>query len=167
MFAKTDISEMIMNPFRKIADEWFLLTAGNSEGNYNTMTASWGGMGTIWGKSAITAYVRHSRKTFELMEANEYFSLSFLPKECRSILSFCGSKSGRDCNKAKETGLIPVFDEKTTYFEQAELVFICKKLYSSDLSADGLTADFVKSFYEKDALHRQYIGEIVEILRKS
>ena len=64
--------------------KWALLTAGN-EDNFNTMTISWGGLGTLWGKSVATVYVRTSRYTHDFMDSNGYFTVSFYPKECRKV----------------------------------------------------------------------------------
>ena len=77
-FVKKDIyKEEKMNPFNLIGKKWFLITSGDESG-YNTMTASWGQMGILWNKPVITAFVRPNRKTFEFMENNEYFTISFL-----------------------------------------------------------------------------------------
>ena len=35
--------EIGKDPFTLIGKDWFLFTATDKEGNYNTMTASWGG----------------------------------------------------------------------------------------------------------------------------
>lgn len=45
------------NPFNKIGKEWMLITAGDKE-KANTMTASWGGVGVLWGKNVVYAFVR-------------------------------------------------------------------------------------------------------------
>lgn len=37
------------NIFSMLDKDWMLITAG-SEQRYNTMTASWGGFGVLWGK---------------------------------------------------------------------------------------------------------------------
>ena len=41
--------ELQKNPFQMIGKEWLLVTA-EKEGKANTMTASWGGVGIMWGK---------------------------------------------------------------------------------------------------------------------
>ena len=40
--------DMKFNPFNLIGGEWMLVTAGN-ENSCNTMTASWGHLGCLWG----------------------------------------------------------------------------------------------------------------------
>ena len=59
-FREVKAEELTMNPFTKIGKEWLLITAGNEE-KCNTMTASWGAMGVMWGKNAVTVYIRPQR----------------------------------------------------------------------------------------------------------
>ena len=51
--------------------QWFrdaqLLCAGNKEKS-NAMTIGWGGIGTLWRKTALTVYVAEKRYTKELEE---------------------------------------------------------------------------------------------------
>ena len=48
MFEKIDPKTLKENVFSQIGDQWMLLTAGTPEHCY-TMTASWGGLGVLWG----------------------------------------------------------------------------------------------------------------------
>ena len=41
--------------YSKFDSEWALLTAGTIE-KFNSMTISWGGVGTLWGKPVVTAF---------------------------------------------------------------------------------------------------------------
>lgn len=159
------LSELNFNPFEKIGKDWFLVTAGDEKG-FNTMTASWGFMGVIWGKNVFETVVRHNRYTYEFMEKNDLFTISFFDEANRDALKFCGSHSGRDCDKAKETGLTPLYIEGTTAFEEAKLVFICRKLYDGDIDLEKLNCDERTKWYGSDPVHKQYIGEIVKMLAK-
>lgn len=150
------------NPFSKIADDWFLVTAGDESG-YNTMTASWGSVGTMWGKSVAVTVIRPQRYTKEFVDKSEYFTISFLKKGNKDKLSFCGSKSGRDFDKAKETGLIPLFVDNTTSFEQAELILICRKVFAQDINPDSfLDKNLIDKWYPEKDFHTAYVGEIVK-----
>ena len=46
-FKEINLTDLQFNPFTKIGSQWMLITAGNKDG-FNTMTASWGGMGVLW-----------------------------------------------------------------------------------------------------------------------
>ncbi|WP_303790415.1 flavin reductase family protein [Ruminococcus flavefaciens] len=166
-FKKIDISELSFNPFEKIGKQWMLLTGGNKD-KFNTMTASWGQLGVLWNKNVLTCYVRPSRYTYGFIEDNECYTASFLGEEYRKALSFCGSHSGRDCDKAKETGLTPAEVDGCMTFEEAELVLVCRKLYSYDLQESGFLTDdgFPAAFFGSGDYHRAYISEIVGVYVK-
>ena len=144
--------------------KWALLTAGNGE-SFNTMTISWGGLGTIWGKPVATVYVRTSRYTHDFMDANEFFTVSFYPEECRQILGVLGSKSGRDMDKMKESGLTPVQAGGSMSFKEAEVTLVCRKLFRQQLDVANMPEDVAKAMYEGQAPHDMYIGELVDIIR--
>ena len=50
---KISVKDLDRNVFRMIGDEWMLVTA-EKDGKVNTMTASWGAMGIMWGKTVAT-----------------------------------------------------------------------------------------------------------------
>ena len=149
------------NPFEAVGKDWFLLTAGTKEQGFNTMTCSWGQMGVLWNKPSVTCYVRHSRHTFGFMEAQDTFTLSFFAQTQRKALAFCGSHSGRDCDKIAETGLHPVEIGGGVSFEEAKMVMVCKKQFSADIDPKALPQEIASAFYAGDAAHRLYIGEIL------
>ena len=95
---------MLINPFEKFNKDWALVTAGDKD-SFNSMTIAWGAMGTIWNKSVVTIYIRPDRYTFSFLEKNDYFTVSFYPESCRDTLRMLGTKSGRDSDKIKESGL--------------------------------------------------------------
>lgn len=165
-FVKKDIEGLRLNPFTLINKEWMLITAGD-ERKHNTMTASWGGVGELWGHYVSTIYVRPHRYTYEFVEEKGYYSLCFFDEKYRAALNLCGTKSGRDMDKAKEAGLTPVFAEQAPYYEEANMVFICRKLYRQDLEEGAFIDEslVMKCYPEKD-FHRMYVGAIEKVLVK-
>ena len=145
--------------------KWALLTAGDSD-RFNAMTISWGGLGTLWGKPVVTVYVRTSRYTHDFMDTNEFFTVSFYPEECKQILGVLGSKSGRDMDKMKESGLTPVQAGESMSFKEAEVTLVCRKLFKQQLDVANMPKDVAKAMYEGQAPHDMYIGEIVDIIWK-
>lgn len=158
------------NAIKSIGYEWMLVTAGTPE-SWNTMTAAWGGLGFLWQRPVAFTFVRLSRYTFEFMESSEYHTLSFFPKMNKAALQYCGTHSGRDVDKAAETGLVPTeTDFKTVGFEQARLTLVCRKIYYDDIKEEFFLDNEIFSHYpkengEKRDLHRMYIGEIVKAYR--
>ena len=115
-FREISVEELKDNPFTLINKDWMLITAGNRE-KHNTMTASWGGVGELWGRYVSTIYIRPQRYTLEFVEREDYYSLCFFGPEYRQALNLCGSKSGREVDKDAATGLTPCFDEAAPYYE--------------------------------------------------
>ncbi|MBR6921653.1 MAG: flavin reductase family protein [Clostridia bacterium] len=155
--------EYTTDVFSKFDKQWALLTAGK-EDDFNTMTISWGNMGTLWERPVMTVYVRTSRYTHDFMDCEDYFTVSFFPESCRDKLALLGSKSGRDIDKIHNSGLTAVKCKNSVSFKEAEVTFVCKKLFRQRLEAENMPKDVADTFYSKDALHDMYIGEVVEII---
>lgn len=165
---KTDIARLGQeDAVAMIGKEWMLITAGTQE-DFNTMTASWGGVGFLWNKPVAFVFVRPERHTYGFLEREERFTLSFLGSEHRDILSFCGTKSGRDCDKVKETGLKPVPTEQgSVAFVQARLVLECRKLYRTEMNEEEfIDKSCLERWYNDQpggSLHVVYVAEIENV----
>ena len=162
---KIDVKSLQDNVFSLIGDRWMLITAGTAE-RCNTMTASWGGLGVLWGAPAATIYLRPQRYTKEFVDREEYFTLAFFGEEQRKALTLCGSKSGRDMDKAAAAGLTPVFENETVHFAEAKLVIECKKIYTDVIRPEGFLAPYIAGCYPKEDYHAVYMGEILRVLTK-
>ena len=82
-----------------------VLITGKADGRVNSMTISWGMVGVEWGKPVFITFVRESRFTRSLLEKNGEFTVNIpLDDSAKKILGYCGAKSGRDVDKAKEIG---------------------------------------------------------------
>lgn len=166
MLTEFDIKALSFNPFERIGSDWCLISAGTKE-SYNTMTASWGGVGILWNKEVATCYIRPQRYTKEFVDREEFFTLSFFPDGWRSALAFCGKYSGRDHDKAAETGLTPLFTDNTVTFEQANLVLVCRKLFAQPMTESSFVdREVLEKNYPKMDLHTIYVGEIVKAYRQ-
>ena len=146
---QTDIARLGQeNAIEMIGKEWMLVTAGSAD-HFNTMTASWGGLGFLWNKPVAFVFVRPERYTHDFIEANDRLTLAFLGEEGRDALKYCGSHSGRDADKMAATGLTPltVADDAVT-FAQARLTLVCRKLYKDAMRAEA--------FIDKACLERWY-----------
>ena len=155
--------EFVTEIFGQYDKKWALLTAGNKE-SFNTMTISWGGLGTIWGKPAASVYVRTSRYTHEFMDREDYFTISFYPEEYRKILGVLGKKSGRNMDKMKDSGLTAKEAGKSMTFAEAEVTLVCRKVFRQTLEPANILDENMRAFYDGSAAHDLYIGEVVEII---
>ena len=160
--------DMKFNPFNLIGGEWMLLSAGDVN-SCNTMTVSWGHLGCLWGHNDPTAviYVRPSRYTKEFVDKEGWFSLSVMDKSFKKQMAYLGSVSGRDEDKIGKAGFTPVYVDNTVYFEEAKLVFVCRKLYQSELQESGFVNQTTldESYPQRD-FHTMYVGKIEKILVK-
>lgn len=153
-----------VDAFHIFDKQWALVTAGTLE-DYNTMTISWGGLGTLWSRPVATVYVKPVRYTYHFLEKNDYFTVSFFPEEYKKDLGILGSKSGRNGDKVALTSLTPIAAEHGVTFTQASATLICKKIYLQDLDLKQIPQDAASAYYQAEAPHRMYIGEVVGILR--
>ena len=157
--------ELNENIFTLIGKDWMLVTAGTPE-RFNTMTASWGGAGVLWNKNVCHVYVRPSRYTYEFIENSGELTLSFFNEDMRDALKFCGSHSGRDCDKVKECSLTPIPCGDCVSFDEARLIIKCRVLYKQDMREDCFIDKALLSNYKDGDFHRAYTCEIEEILIK-
>lgn len=152
------------NPFKVIGKDWMLVTAKKGE-DINTMTASWGGMGVMWGKPVAFVVIRPQRYTREFVDQADTFSLSFFDESYRKQLSLCGSKSGRDINKIEQCKFTVAYDGDTPYFSQADTVITCRKLYRQPLEPGGFLDKTLNMLhYPGNDHHILYVSEIEQIL---
>ena len=157
------MKEFMEKAFRLFDKDWALVTAGTAD-NFNTMTISWGGLGTIWGKPTATVYVKPLRHTHSFLDSNEYFTVSFFDEKYRRDLSLLGTLSGRDCDKVAKTALTPVCVGESVSFREAKITLLCKKIYRQDLSLDTMPQYAVDTYYLNEAPHTMYIGQLIDII---
>ena len=165
-FIEINPDELNESAFRLIGKEWMLITAGTLK-SWNTMTASWGAMGELWFKPVAFAFIRPTRYTFEFANREDRFTLSFFDEPFRDRLEYCGSHSGRDCDKAAETGLTPFeAGEGCVAFEEARLILVCRKLYFQDLNPEHFLDPAIDAdCYPGKDYHRMYVGEVLRVLK--
>ena len=152
--------------FKTIGTDWLLVTAGTTEKS-NTMTASWGGFGILWGKPVVYLVIRPQRYTKEFVDANERFSVSVLPNDYRKVLSYLGTVSGRDEDKIEKSGLTLEFDEGVPFFAEADTYMICRKMAAQPVEPEHfIDPDIDSKWYPDKDYHIMYIAEIEKLAVK-
>ena len=161
---KLEVKDLKENFFEAIGKEWMLVTAGTKE-KFNTMTASWGAMGVMWGKTAVTVYIRPQRYTKEFVDREETFTISVLGEDYRKALNYCGTVSGKGIDKITEAGLTPYFVDGTAGIQEADMIMVCKKMYHDTIKPECFdeTENDTKWYPQKD-YHTMYIAEIQKVL---
>ena len=172
----------VREDFTENGFQWFhdaeLLTAGDKEKS-NAMTIGWGGIGTLWGRTALTVYVAEKRYTKEFLDKAEYFTvMAFDVEQSRSaegrlqgkkVLNYMGTKSGRDGDKAQALGLHTAYTANgTPYYTEAAMVIECKIMYAAPFEPQYFKSDAPKKMYANfpAGIHSMYIGEFVNSWKK-
>lgn len=151
------------NIIKMLNNDWMLITAGDKD-KFNMMTASWGGLGMLYGKPTATCYINPTRYTYQLMEKNDTFTLTFYTEAYREALQYCGTTSGRDTNKVAGSGLTPITTpDGSPAFGEAWLIIECRKLVSQSLTPEAIANEEVRNQWAGKQLHKMYIGEIVNV----
>lgn len=148
-----------------IGKQWMLVTAGTSE-SFNTMTASWGGLGWLWNKPVAFVFIRPERYTHGFIEASDCMTLSFYGEEYREALKICGTKSGRDTDKVAATGLTPVeLESGNMTFGEARLTLDSRKLFKTSMQeANFIDKELLEKWYgTHGGLHDVYVVEIENV----
>ena len=149
-----------------------LLTVKNGD-RINSMTIGWGSFGINWSRPVFTVYVRESRFSRELLDANPEFTVSLPDAQFnKEILKFCGSRSGRDVDKAAALGLHYEKADKISVpgVKELPLTLECRVLYRAVQEDSRLPEDIQDRFYPRDSQGRQdrhiaYYGQIVSAYR--
>ena len=154
------------SPFKLLDKDWMLITAEN-DGKVNTMTASWGGFGVMWNKNVAYIVLRPQRYTKEFVDNSDTFSLTFFDKSFKKQLGYLGSVSGRETDKIKNSELTILYEngEHTPYFEEADIIIFCKKLFAQEYKPESfIVQDLDDEFYPNRDYHTMYIAEVKSIL---
>lgn len=166
MFQEISPYELKDNAFTMIGKEW-LLVAAHKDGKSNAMTASWGGVGVMWGKPVVYVVIRPQRHTKTFVDQAQTFSLSVFPEELRDMMRYMGTVSGRDEDKIAKSGLTERTEDGAPVFEESRLTLVCRKLFAQPMEeAAFLDENVVERWYPEKDFHTLYIAEIEKVLVK-
>ena len=159
-FQKIAPAALTGNVFDMLDRQWMLVCAGQ-EGDYNMMTASWGGFGILWKQPVAYVFIRPQRFTYRFAEKYGQISLCFFDEAYREMLNYCGSHSGREGNKTTAAGLTPMpLPGGGVAFSEASLVMETEKIYYDDIEPKHFLDRGIGRLYPADDFHRMYICTI-------
>ena len=146
-----------------------ILLTTKADGKVNTMTIGWGHIGIEWGKPIFVAYVRESRYTKQMLEANGEFTINVpMGSIDGKILGYCGTKSGRDTDKIADLGLTLEAPEVISVpgIQELPLTLECKVIYKQKQDLSAIPENILTRYYPADETgyqdyHYAYYGEIV------
>lgn len=151
------------NIVKMLSEDWMLITAGDKD-KFNMMTASWGGLGFLYEKPVAFCFINPTRYTYQLMENKDTYTLTFYTEAYRDALKYSGSKSGKDTDKVKGSGLTPITTPGgSKAFSQAWLIIECRKMVAQSLQAESISDKSLKENWTGKQMHKMYIGEIINV----
>ncbi|MCD8260176.1 MAG: DUF4468 domain-containing protein [Bacteroides sp.] len=151
------------NVIKMISEDWMLITAGD-DAAFNMMTASCGGLGQLYGKPVAFCFINPARYTYQLMEKEDIYTLTFYTEAYRDVLQLAGTTSGRDGDKVKTSGLTPVTTPSGgKAFAEAWMVIECRKLIGQSFTLESIFDETVKERHMGQPFHKMYIGEIIGV----
>ena len=151
--------------FSLIGDRWMLVAATDKSGKTNAMTASWGGMGVLWGKKVAFVFIRPQRYTKRFVDEAAKFTLSFFDDSYKNMLGYMGKVSGKDEDKIAKSGLTVTDRNGAPVFKEASLTLVCRKMYRDTLKEENfIDKSNIEKWYPQKDYHDVYVAEIVEEL---
>lgn len=151
--------------FSLIGDRWMLVAATDKSGRTNAMTASWGGMGVLWGKKVAFVFIRPQRYTKRFVDEAAKFTLSFFDDSYKKMLGYMGKVSGKDEDKIAKSGLTVTDRNGAPVFKEASLTLVCRKMYRDTLKEENfIDKSIIEKWYPQKDYHDVYVAEIVEEL---
>lgn len=165
-FVEIKPKQLDKNPFQLIGTDWMLITAEKDK-QVNTMAASWGGFGVLWGKNVAFVFIRPERYTKQFVDGSDTFSLAFFDDSLKKQFEYLGTVSGREEDKISKSKLTVLHSDGTPYFEEANLAILCRKLYVQDLKPECFIASELNELiYPKNDHHTLYVAEVEKVLIK-
>ena len=120
--------------------------------------------------------VQITENIFSLISKDWFLMSAEFDNSYRKMLGYCGTVSGRDQDKVKESGLTVAHSGEVPYFEECRMAILCKKLCVTPLKEEDFLGDkeFTQKWYGGDnhadgtggGYHLLYIAEISDILVK-
>jgi flavin reductase (DIM6/NTAB) family NADH-FMN oxidoreductase RutF len=151
-----------------------LLTTKN-DSKVDSMTIGWGTLGVEWALPIFTVFVREGRFTREQLDASMEFTINVPYGDFdKKILGYCGTKSGRDTDKASDLGLTLIDSEvvKAPGIKELPLTLECKVLYRQMQDRNAIPEFIREKMYPEDVdssnpganrdYHIAYYGQIMK-----
>ncbi len=162
-FREISIDECDANFIQRLSTDYSLVSA-TSDNKTNMLTVAWAQMGYLWNRPVATVYIRPSRYTKEFIDASGRFTVSFIAGHPDAMM-YLGRHSGRDGDKLAQTELTLLDYEGDPVYAQADLVLVCRLIYTQQLDLGQLLDDSVENaHYSNGNVSIAYIGQIEKVL---
>ncbi len=151
------------NIIKLLSQDWMLITVADGD-NVDMLTTTWGGLGSLFGKSVAFCFVDSKSAICALMEKSDTYTLTFYTEAYRNALQYCSKDSGSELNKVEASGLTPVsMPSGAKAFKEAWMIVECRKLLSQTLNEDSIVSGNVRKDCGGEKSNHLFVGEIVGV----
>lgn len=168
-FQPYPIDMLEWNPIQKLADDGIAIVA-EADGKVNATSSHNGGVGHIWGKNVVYAFLRNTRYTKELLDKSEYFSACFFDMSDKNnvqLMKVLDQLSGRNEDKLRLCHVEIEHAMKAPYIDDANFIILCRKIAAVPMTENTVLDEKIlnANYTERhlDDFHTMYIGEILDI----
>ncbi len=168
-FQPYPIDMLEWNPIQKVADEGIAIVA-EADGVVNAMSSHNGGVGHMWGKNVVYAFLRNTRYTKELLDKSEYFSACFFDmtdKNNVQLMKVLDQLSGRNEDKLHLCHVSIEHAMNAPYIDDANFIILCRKIAAVPMTENTILDEKIlnENYTAKhlDDFHTMYVGEILDI----
>ena len=168
-FQPYPIDMLEWNPIKKLADEGVAIV-GEADGIVNATSSHNGGVGHIWGKNVVYAFLRNTRYTKELIDKSDYFSACFFDMNDKNnvqLMKVLDQLSGRNEDKLHLCHVNVEHAMNCPYIDDANFIILCKKIAAVPMTENTILDENIlnDNYSERhlDDFHTMYIGEILDI----
>ena len=143
-----------------------LLVSAEARGHPNAMTIGWAQIGIIWGRRIMSVMVRPSRYTYRCIEASRDFTVCVPYPDLADAVLFCGTESGRDCDKFEECSFtaLPSDGLKSPYIDECGVCYQCQVVNHADFVPEHIMPEVCEQCYSSGDYHRIYFGQILKVV---
>ncbi|MCM8784721.1 MAG: flavin reductase family protein [Candidatus Omnitrophica bacterium] len=156
-------TDVIEETIESLNGEKVLVCSIDENNKPNLMAIGWGSIGIVWGQPIFFIFIRPSRYTFKLIEQTEDFSVNIFDDKYKKVVNWCGSVSGRQYDKFKETKLTPLKSKyiKSPIVKEGKINFECRVIAKIDINSEMLDNEIKERNYKSGDYHRVYLGKIL------
>lgn len=146
LFTSIEPTALKENIFKIFNEDYAVVTSGKAE-DYNSMVASFGGVGILYGNPVTWLYLRANRYTLQYIRDNGSYTLCFFDEPYKEKIMHFGTSSGRGTDKMNTHSLTSTLTPAGWVgYKEARLIIECDLTQVTTVSPDDVFTQDGKAF---------------------